>query len=43
MQKIDVDGSPHLCLFALADIDDGIELRYNYGAPGLWWRKVNLC
>ena len=40
MRKIEVDGSPYLCLFALEDIEDGLELRYNYGESGLSWRKV---
>ena len=33
------DGLPHLLLFALVDIPPYTEIRFNYGAPGLWWRK----
>ena len=33
-----VENKPHLCIFALVDIDKDIELRYNYGEPGLPWR-----
>ena len=29
----------HLCMYALTDILPGTELRYNYNAPDLWWRK----
>lgn len=41
MRKIVVDGVPHLCLFASKDLVDGDELRYDYKAPDLWWRKVS--
>ena len=45
--KVNVhDGVPHLCIYALSDIQCGLELRYNYGVPGLCWRKkvyVHLC
>ena len=30
---------PHLLLFAISDIQPNTEIRYNYGATGLWWRK----
>ncbi|KAL7883027.1 hypothetical protein SRHO_G00006850 [Serrasalmus rhombeus] len=30
---------PHLCLFALKDIDVGDEITYDYGGQGLPWRK----
>ncbi|KAG1940493.1 N-lysine methyltransferase KMT5A [Pimephales promelas] len=31
MKKIDVNGKPHLCLFALNDIKEGEEIAYDYG------------
>ncbi|XP_065671733.1 uncharacterized protein LOC136089609 [Hydra vulgaris] len=31
---------PHLCLYALKDIEKGTELRYNYNSVNLWWRKL---
>lgn len=34
-----VDQLPHLCLFALRDIEIGEELRYDYGIDDLPWRK----
>ena len=34
-----IDKKPHLLLFALDEIQAGTEIRFNYGAPGLWWRK----
>lgn len=39
MRAINIDGSHHLCLFAKQDISCGNELRYDYGVPGLPWRK----
>jgi SET domain-containing protein len=39
MRKIVVDGTPHLCIFALKDIHEGSELRYDYGVPEAPWRK----
>ena len=39
MQKVVIDAKPYLCLFALKDIEEGEELRYNYNAPNLSWRK----
>nr|XP_047145024.1 uncharacterized protein LOC105844230 isoform X4 [Hydra vulgaris]XP_047145025.1 uncharacterized protein LOC105844230 isoform X5 [Hydra vulgaris] len=33
-------GMPHLCLYALKDIEKGTELRYNYNSVNLWWRKL---
>lgn len=41
MQKIVVEKQPKLCIFALRDIENGEEITYNYGASGLWWRKVS--
>ena len=40
IKSVIVDGSVHLCMFALKEITNGDELRYNYNAPGLFWRKV---
>ncbi|XP_065677366.1 uncharacterized protein LOC136092753 [Hydra vulgaris] len=40
MKKVMVRESPHLCLFAIKDIDVGTELRYDYMDDGkLWWRN----
>lgn len=32
---------PHLCLFATEDLEEGEELRYDYGDNPklLWWRE----
>ena len=32
-------GKPRLLLFAITDITANTEIRYNYDAPGLWWRR----
>ena len=40
MKIIVVNQNPHLCLFAKRDIEEGEELRYDYGVPGLPWRTV---
>jgi SET domain-containing protein len=42
MRKIVVDGTPHLCIFALKDIHEGSELRYDYGVPEAPWRKKKV-
>lgn len=43
MVIIPIDKTPHLCLFALRDIQEGEEIRYDYGVPNLPWRKkVNM-
>ena len=34
--------NPHLCLFAVRDIEVWEELRFDYGVPNLPWRKVLL-
>ena len=36
-----VDNYPRLCIFALRQITSGREIRYDYGDPNTWWRKVN--
>ncbi|XP_039537842.1 uncharacterized protein LOC120486059 isoform X3 [Pimephales promelas] len=38
MKKIDVNGKPHLCLFALNDIKEGEEIAYDYGGEDYPWR-----
>ncbi|KAL6476808.1 hypothetical protein MHYP_G00153070 [Metynnis hypsauchen] len=38
MKKIDVNGKPHLCLFALNDIKEGEEITYDYGGEDCPWR-----
>ncbi|XP_067278152.1 uncharacterized protein [Pseudorasbora parva] len=38
MKKIDVNGKPHLCLFALHDIKEGEEITYDYGGEDYPWR-----
>ncbi|XP_035989894.1 N-lysine methyltransferase KMT5A-A-like, partial [Fundulus heteroclitus] len=39
MKKILVDGKPHLCLFAVKDINPGEEITYNYGGTDWPWRE----
>ena len=34
------DEAPYLCLFAICDIGEGVELRYNYNATNLKFRQV---
>lgn len=42
MKTITVNGKPHLCLFAIKDINPGEEITYNYGNAEWPWRvKVN--
>ncbi|CAG5993229.1 unnamed protein product [Menidia menidia] len=44
MKKIDVNGNPHLCLFALNDIKEGEEITYDYGGEDCPWRtKVTIA
>ncbi|KAM9443574.1 uncharacterized protein Hap1MRO34_024808 isoform 2-T2 [Clarias gariepinus] len=38
MKKIEVDGKPHLCLFAVTDIKEGDEITYDYGGTDWPWR-----
>ncbi|XP_042612413.1 uncharacterized protein LOC109073813 isoform X2 [Cyprinus carpio] len=38
MKKIDVNGQPHLCLFALNDIKEGEEISYDYRGEDYPWR-----
>jgi SET domain len=36
---IEVDGVPHICLFASRSISASEEIRYDYGVCNLPWRK----
>ncbi|XP_034545479.1 N-lysine methyltransferase KMT5A-like [Notolabrus celidotus] len=38
MKKLDINGKPHLCLFALHDIQQGEEITYDYGGDDCPWR-----
>lgn len=42
MKRIDVNGNPHLCLFALDDIQEGEEITYAYGGEDCPWR-TQVC
>lgn len=42
MKKIDVNGKPHLCLFAVDDIQEGEEITYDYGGENCPWR-TQVC
>ncbi|XP_077410424.1 uncharacterized protein LOC144040249 [Vanacampus margaritifer] len=39
MKYLNVQGKPHLCLFATRDIDPGEEITYNYGDSDWPWRS----
>lgn len=39
MKVVEFQKEPRLCLFAMKDIPPGVEIRYNYQAINLWWRK----
>ncbi|XP_069819460.1 uncharacterized protein [Dendropsophus ebraccatus] len=38
IKRIMVDGKPHLCLFAIRDVNPGEEITYNYGGSSWPWR-----
>uniref|UniRef100_A0AAV2LLR7 SET domain-containing protein n=1 Tax=Knipowitschia caucasica TaxID=637954 RepID=A0AAV2LLR7_KNICA len=38
IKRIDVNGKPHLCLFAVDDIKQGEEITYDYGGEDCPWR-----
>jgi len=40
MKLLEVDKSPHLCLFALEDLTAGTELRNDYGEGDYHWRNL---
>ena len=39
MAKVVKDECIYLYLYAIKDILPGTEIRYNYDAPKLWWRR----
>ncbi|XP_026134601.1 uncharacterized protein LOC113112899 isoform X3 [Carassius auratus] len=39
MKRVITEGKPHLCLFALKDINEGEEITYDYGGTDWPWRK----
>ena len=39
MKRIAVKGRTYLCLFAVKDLEENTELRYEYGLTDLPWRK----
>uniref|UniRef100_A0A671PQX2 SET domain-containing protein n=1 Tax=Sinocyclocheilus anshuiensis TaxID=1608454 RepID=A0A671PQX2_9TELE len=43
MKKIYVNGKPHLCLFALKDINEGEEITYDYEGDDCPWRTQVSC
>jgi len=38
MKYLNIQGKPHLCLFATRDISQGEEVTYNYGDSDWPWR-----
>lgn len=42
MEKVVIDGKPHLFLKTIYDIPKDSELRYDYNFPDAPWRKVPL-
>jgi hypothetical protein len=36
---MEINGQPHLAIYAKRDINMGEELRYDYGVKDLPWRK----
>lgn len=39
MKKVIVNNRPHLCLFAIKEIEIGKEIEYNYGDSNWTWRE----
>ncbi|XP_040928788.1 uncharacterized protein LOC114865608 isoform X2 [Betta splendens] len=39
MKKLELEGTPHLCLFALREISLGEEITFNYGTSSYPWRS----
>lgn len=42
IKRIDVNGKPHLCLFAIDDIREEEEITYDYGGEDCPWR-TQVC
>lgn len=42
MKKVSIDQVPRLFIFAQRDINNGEELRYDYGVQNLPWRKLKV-
>ena len=40
--KITTENKIKICLFAIKDIPAGVELRYDYGVPGLIWKVCTI-
>lgn len=40
MKTVEVEGIPHLSLFALRDIEPGEEITFDYGKADWPWRKM---
>ncbi|XP_026203998.1 uncharacterized protein LOC113154170 isoform X3 [Anabas testudineus] len=43
MKRIEYEGTPHLCLFAVREIYPGEEITYNYGDSSYPWRSKAFC
>ncbi len=46
IKKIELEGKPHLCLFAVKDINKDEEITYGYGGHDLPWHSCcgqELC
>lgn len=39
MKLMKLNGEPHLCIFALRDINKTEEIHYDYGVDDLPWRQ----
>ncbi|KAG9278134.1 hypothetical protein AMEX_G5940 [Astyanax mexicanus] len=42
VKTVVIQNNPHLCLFAIKDIEVGDEITYDYGGEGLPWRQKHL-
>lgn len=40
MKRLQVQSKPHLCLFAIEDIETGTEITYDYGDSEWPWRVL---
>ena len=43
MKKVELNGNPHLCMYAKRSIKEGEELTYSYDADNLPWRQVSFA